>query len=151
MQTPEGAHTCNDFTESRTRTDTDWSVFYVGSACKDWTLARVRVRAVAWAMLGDPTVTNGRGNRLANFTRGQVSPLLRREHYHLHTYTLKYTLTLTCTQSRTKPPLRLLGGRSGLSGGQRQLPHRRLRPTGHRHHHTHRRTRRQPGRHCLQR
>ena len=50
----------------------DWSVFYVSSACKDWTLARVRVRAVAWAMLGDPIVTNGRGNRFANFTRGQV-------------------------------------------------------------------------------
>ena len=55
-----------------------YSVFYVYPKCADWTLQRVRVRAVAWAMLGDPCPhQTGRGNRLANFSRGQVGEVVR--------------------------------------------------------------------------
>lgn len=53
-----------------------WCVIYVHPAAQDWALERVRIRAVAWAMLGDPQVTNGRGNRLANFTRSQVGEVV---------------------------------------------------------------------------
>lgn len=54
-----------------------YSVFYVQPSCKDWTLKNVRVRAVAWAMLSDPSVSNGRGNRLANVSTQAVPPLVR--------------------------------------------------------------------------
>ena len=53
------------------------SVFYVYPQCSDWTLQHVRVRAVAWAMLSDPCPkVSGRGNRLANFSRGQVGEVV---------------------------------------------------------------------------
>jgi hypothetical protein len=53
------------------------SVFYVYPQCSDWTLQHVRVRAVAWAMLSDPCPkVTGRGNRLANFSRGQVGEVV---------------------------------------------------------------------------
>jgi hypothetical protein len=54
-----------------------YSVFYVQPTCKDWTLKNVRVRAVAWAMISDPVLgNNGRGGRLANFSRGQVGEVI---------------------------------------------------------------------------
>ena len=54
-----------------------YSVFYVEPTCKDWTLRNVRVRAVAWAMISDPVLgNNGRGGRLANFSRGQVGEVI---------------------------------------------------------------------------
>ena len=54
-----------------------YSVFYVQPTCKDWTLKDVRVRAVAWAMRGDPVLgNNGGGGRLANFSRGQVGEVI---------------------------------------------------------------------------
>ena len=54
-----------------------YSVFYVQPACKDWTLKNVRVRAVAWAMISDPVLgNNGRGGRLANFSRGEVGEVI---------------------------------------------------------------------------
>ena len=44
-------------------------------------LQRVRIRAVAWAMLSDlgtpkDPVQNGRGNRVANFTRGEIGDVI---------------------------------------------------------------------------
>ena len=54
-----------------------WSVVYVHPACKSFTLQRTRVRAVAWAMLSDPCPgNNGRGNRLANFSRADVGAVV---------------------------------------------------------------------------
>ena len=54
-----------------------YSVFYVQPTCEDWTLKNVRVRAVAWAMISDPVLgNNGRGGRLANFSRGQVGEVI---------------------------------------------------------------------------
>ena len=57
------------------------SVFYVEPTCGDWTLQRVRVRAVAWAFLGDPDKgANGRGNhggnRLANYSRSDIGEVM---------------------------------------------------------------------------
>ena len=54
-----------------------YSVFYVEPTCGDWTLQRVRVRAVAWAFLGDADKgANGRGYRLTNFSRGDVGEVV---------------------------------------------------------------------------
>ena len=54
-----------------------YSVFFVYPACTDFSMQRVRVRGVAWAMLSDPCPhVSGRGNRLANFTRTEVGEII---------------------------------------------------------------------------
>lgn len=53
------------------------SVFYVHPTSTAWTLQRVTVRAVAWAMLADPIKgASGRGNRLADYSRTDVGEVV---------------------------------------------------------------------------
>lgn len=58
-----------------------FSVVYVHPTCKNWGMERVRIRAAAWAMLSDPgtpkdPIQNGRGNRVANFSREQIGDVV---------------------------------------------------------------------------
>ena len=54
-----------------------YSCIYVHPQATSFRMQRVRVRAVAWAMLGDPCpAQTGRGNRFANFSRAQVGEVV---------------------------------------------------------------------------
>ena len=53
------------------------AVVYVHPATRDFTLQRVRVRAVAWAFLGDPiSGATGRGGRSVDFSASDIGPVV---------------------------------------------------------------------------
>ena len=95
------------------------AVVYVHPATRDFTLQRVRVRAVAWAFLGDPVSgATGRGARSVDFSASDLGPVVYLDgcnNYRIIDNDLLGTSTLISTGSN-QPGVAQLGGGLATNG-----------------------------------
>jgi len=95
------------------------AVLYVHPATRDFTLQRVRVRAVAWAFLGDPVSgATGRGGRSVDFSASDIGPVVYLDgcnNYRIFDNDLLGTSTLISTGGN-QPGVAQLGGGHATNG-----------------------------------